>query len=60
MVLDTAIRKDDPPGRSCRKLTDCETEFGAQGPELEGVYSAGAAIIDRPGAGQMVLRGGTE
>jgi hypothetical protein len=26
-----------PRGRSCRELTDCETEFGAQGLELEGV-----------------------
>ena len=26
-----------PRGRSCRELTECETEFGAQGLELEGV-----------------------
>ena len=26
-----------PRGRSCRDLTECETEFGAQGLELDGV-----------------------
>ena len=30
-------REGGPLGRSCRDLTECETEFGAQGLELDGV-----------------------
>jgi hypothetical protein len=48
-------RYGDPEGgsrtRSCRELTDCETQFGAQGLELEGVLLAWGTdfIIDADG-----------
>lgn len=32
--------EDDPSGRSCRRLTDCVTEFGAQGLELDATLLA--------------------
>jgi hypothetical protein len=35
-----ADSEEDPNGRSCRHLTDCVTEFGAQGLELDAVLLA--------------------
>jgi hypothetical protein len=43
--------EDDPSGRSCRRLTDCVTEFGAQGLELDAVLLAwGTDLLRSEGA----------
>jgi schlafen family protein len=45
-----------PGGRSCRRLRDCVTEFGAQGLELDAVLLAWGTDFVREGAGWKIDR----